>query len=46
MESNDILSNRKSSYFSDIDWAMKAGFPFKTKSNHEHISLVMNSAKV
>ena len=43
----DILKmQKKSSYFSDIEWAMNFGKPFKTKTKKEHISLVMNSSKV
>jgi|LakMenEpi03Aug12_release.lakeMendotaPanAssembly.Ray.scaffolds.fasta_scaffold3351372_1 hypothetical protein len=36
----------KSSYYSDIEWAMNQGFPFKTKATNAHISLVMNSSRV
>ena len=33
-------------YFSDIEWVMTQGVAFKTKTNREHISLVMNSSRV
>ena len=36
----------KKSYFSDIEWVMSQGEHFKTKTNREHISLVMNSSRV
>ena len=46
IEKNDVLQRGQKSYFNDIEWAMTSGQPFKTKTNREHISLVMNSARV
>jgi glycerone phosphate O-acyltransferase/fatty acyl-CoA reductase len=37
---------KKSTYFSDIEWVMTQGSNFKTKTNREHVSLVMNSSRV
>jgi len=45
--SADLLKmQKKTSYFSDIEWAMNLGKPFNSKTKKEHISLIMNSSRV